>query len=46
MDQTILKAAFNQFDTDSSGIITKDNLVQAMERLGHAITQEELDEII
>jgi len=37
---------YNQFDTDQSGIITKDNIVAAMAKVGHAITQEELDEIM
>jgi len=37
---------FNQFDTDGSGVITKENIVTAMQKIGHSITQEELDTIM
>lgn len=37
---------FNQFDTDGSGVITKENIVTAMQKIGHAITQQELDTIM
>lgn len=33
-----LKAIFNQFDTDSSGKITKENIVLAMQKLGRDIS--------
>ena len=35
-----LKAVFNQFDTDSSGKITEENIVLAMQKLG----QEQMDQ--
>jgi len=41
-----LNAAFHQFDTDSSGKITKDNIYLAMQKLGREITMEEIEEII
>ena len=37
---------YNQFDTDHTGVITKDNIVAAMGKVGHTITQEELDGIM
>jgi Ca2+-binding EF-hand superfamily protein len=41
-----LLALFNQFDTDGSGIITTQNIVTAMNKIGHQITQHELNEIM
>lgn len=38
MDDNKLQAIFNQFDTDSSGCITADNIVTAMNKIGHDIT--------
>ena len=46
LDDNKLKAMFNQFDTDGSGVITKDNIVTAMQKIGHSITQQELDNIM
>ena len=46
MDDSKLKAMFNQFDTDGSGVITKENIVTAMQKIGHSITQQELDNIM
>lgn len=40
------KAIFKQFDTDSSGFITKENIIEAMHKLGQELTQEELEEIM
>ena len=37
---------FNQFDTDGSGVITKENIVTAMNKIGHSITQKELDVVM
>jgi Ca2+-binding EF-hand superfamily protein len=37
LDDNMLQALFNQFDTDSSGIITKDNIITAMNKIGHQI---------
>lgn len=38
MDDDKLQAIFNQFDTDSSGHITAENIVTAMNKIGHDIT--------
>tara|TARA_B110000285_G_C15079058_1_gene592404 strand:+ start:1327 stop:1554 length:228 start_codon:yes stop_codon:yes gene_type:complete len=46
LDDSKLKAMFNQFDTDGSGVITKENIVTAMQKIGHSITQQELDNIM
>ena len=46
MDDNKLQAIFNQFDTDSSGYITADNIVTAMNKIGHDITQEDLEQIM
>ena len=39
LDDSKLKALFTQFDTDGSGKITKENIVTAMDKIGHKITQ-------
>ena len=46
MDDNKLQAVFNQFDTDGSGVITKENIITAMNKIGHDITQQELDTIM
>ena len=46
LSESRLKAVFNQFDTDSSGKITKENIVLAMQKLGREITRREVDEMI
>ena len=46
LDDNKLQAMFNQFDTDGSGVITKENIVTAMQKIGHSITQDELDTIM
>ena len=38
MDDNKLQAMFNQFDTDGSGVITKENIITAMNKIGHDIT--------
>ena len=43
LDDSKLQALFSQFDTDGSGNITKENIVTAMSKIGHEITQGELD---
>jgi len=43
MDDQKLQAVFSQFDTDSSGKITTENIITAMNKIGHDITQKELD---
>jgi len=39
IDDNKLQAMFNQFDTNGSGVITKENIVTAMNKIGHSITQ-------
>jgi Ca2+-binding EF-hand superfamily protein len=39
-----LLAIFKQFDTEAHGKITPDNILEAMEKLGHQITAKELKE--
>ena len=38
LDDQMLQAIFNQFDTDSSGEITQQNIITAMNKIGHSIT--------
>jgi len=38
LDEEKLNALFNQFDTDGSGTITKDNIISAMNKVGHELT--------
>ena len=37
LDDNKLQAIFSQFDTDGSGSITKDNIITAMNKIGHEI---------
>jgi Ca2+-binding EF-hand superfamily protein len=46
LDDNKLQAIFSQFDTDGSGSITKENIITAMNKIGHEITQEDLDKIM
>lgn len=46
LNENKLQAVFNQFDTDGSGVITKENIITAMIKIGHDINQEELDTIM
>ena len=41
-----LKAAFDAFDADRSGFITKDELRKAMQNCGASVGDKELDEMI
>ena len=41
-----MKAIFQQFDTDNSGFITKENIRYAMQKLGQELPAEEIDEIL
>ena len=41
-----LKAAFDAFDTDRSGFITKEELRKAMANCGASVGEKELDEMI
>jgi calcium-binding protein CML len=45
-NMTDLKHAFSQFDTNSDGFISKQELAEAMSNLGHIITNEELNDIM
>ena len=46
MTECELVELYNQFDTDHSGSITKENIIAAMAKVGHDITQEDLDHIM
>ena len=41
-----LQTIFNQFDTDDSGVITRENIFYAMQKLGHEMNRKEIDAII
>ena len=41
-----LKAVFQQFDTDNSGVITAENIVFAMQKLGKEMNLNEVETII
>lgn len=41
-----MKAVFNHFDTDSSGYITRENIKEALSKIGHNVTEEEIMEMI
>jgi Ca2+-binding EF-hand superfamily protein len=40
-----LKSIFKQFDTDSTGKITAENIIKAMQKLGHTVSHAEIKEI-
>ena len=46
MDDHKLQEIFHLFDTDNSGYITQENIVTALSKMGHEITQKELDQIM
>ena len=46
LDDSKLRALFMTFDTDNSGTITRENIVSAMQKVGHEINQDELDQIM
>ena len=46
LDDNKLSALFHQFDTDDSGCITKENIITAMNKMGHDINQVELDQVM
>ena len=46
LTESRLKAVFHQFDTDSSGKITKENIYLAMQKLGREVPMEEIEKII
>ena len=39
-------AIFKEFDTDGNGKITVDNIVEAMNKMGQNITEDEMKEIL
>ena len=41
-----MRAIFQQFDTDNSGFITRQNIKIAMEKMGRDISDEEIDNIM
>lgn len=45
-DENVIMALFNQFDCDHSGLITRDDIVTAMFKLGHEISDDELHTIM
>ena len=46
LNEEKLNAIFQQFDTDNSGTISQANIVTALSKMGHEITQVEMDEIM
>lgn len=46
LDEKNLHAIFQNFDTDNSGSITKQNIITALGKMGSEITQGELDEVM
>ena len=46
LTESRLRAIFNQFDTDSSGKITKENIGLAMQKLGKNIDEVEINQMI
>ena len=46
MTEQKMQAIFQQFDTDNSGSITKENIYLAMQKLGQEISQQEIAEMI
>ncbi|KAF7728373.1 hypothetical protein EC973_006181 [Apophysomyces ossiformis] len=45
-DENELRESFRIFDSDSDGLISKDELQQIMASLGEYVTSEEIDELI
>lgn len=46
LSETRLRAIFQQFDTDSTGFITEDNLYYAFQKLGQEIARPEIKKLI
>ena len=46
LNESRLKAVFNQFDTDSSGKITEENIKLAMQKLGREMDENEIHDMI
>ena len=46
MTEQKMQAIFQQFDTDNSGKITKENIYFAMQKLGQEISRDEIEEMI
>ena len=46
LTESRLNAVFHQFDTDSSGKITKENIYFAMQKLGREVPMEQIYQII
>lgn len=45
-DENLIKAVFDQFDVSQTGEINKDDIVTTMQKMGHAITEDELNHIM
>ena len=45
-DDKLFRALYSQFDTDGCGEISRNDIVNAMCKIGHSITQSELDQIM
>ena len=45
LTESRLQAIFNQFDTDSSGSLSRENIFLAMQKLGRQIEREEIEQI-
>lgn len=46
LDENKLRAIFNQFDTDGSGVLTRDNIIATMDKIGNKITHNDLELIM
>ena len=46
MTDSRMRAIFSQFDTNNNGYITEENIKNAMEKMGHNISEEEIKNII
>ena len=46
LNESRLRAVFNQFDTDSSGKITEENIMLAMQKLGREISRKDVHDMI
>ena len=45
LDELKLRAVFSQFDTDKSGKITKENIHNAMQKLGMEVPMKDIEEM-
>lgn len=45
-DEEKIRAVFGHFDTDGDGVLSREDLISAMDRFGHDFSQEDLDGIM